>query len=103
MYSYRKKIYLITLILLTLLFLVACDLLPKSHDLTVKVTDITGEMLSARVSLLKNGKTIASKTGSTVVFKDLEKGTYQVVGTLPSGEEESKLATIIDSDVVVKL
>lgn len=75
MYSYRKKIYLITLILLTLLFLVACDLLPKSHDLTVKVTDITGEMLSARVSLLKNGKTIASKTGSTVVFKDLEKGT----------------------------
>lgn len=91
MYSYRKKIYLITLILLTLLFLVACDLLPKSHDLTVKVTDITGEMLSARVSLLKNGKTIASKTGSTVVFKDLEKG-YLSGGGNPSFWRRGKQA-----------
>lgn len=99
----RKKIYFISLILLTLFFLTACELLPKSYDLKVRVTDISGEMLTARIDLLKNGKIIASKTGSTVIFKDLEKGTYQLVGTAGSNEVKKETVNIVDSDVLINL
>lgn len=81
-----------------------CELLPKSYKLTVQVKDFYSNPISAKVNLLKNGKIIASKTGSIVVFEDLEKGTYLLEGINPEIEKKtSKTVTITNNDVITSL
>lgn len=84
---YRKKFFSLALIIVIISLMAGCELLPKSYKLTVQVKDFYSNPISAKVNLLKNGKIIASKTGSIVVFEDLEKGTYLLEGINPEIEK----------------